>query len=359
MSFLATVEATPNIALVKYWGDRDERLVIPMNSSISMTLDYTLRTRTTIMFSKDFSQDQVWLNREQLKDKDFDRIVGFLDLVRKKAKISYRSKIVSINGFPTAAGLASSASGWAALAYACNIALKLKLDIRQLSILARLGSGSASRSVVGGFVELKSGKKSDGSDSYSEQIASPEHWPELRNVIAVVDEKKKRVSSKTGMRRTVKTSALYVKRTEDLQTTLKTVRSAIIKKDPVSLFQTAMRESNNMHAVMLDSWPPVMYLNNVSKEIMYAIHDLNLDGIKAGYTFDAGPNAHIITLEEHLPRVTKVLREISDVKKTIVCGIGHGPRNIEIPEEHLIDPKRGEVRAHYWDDKLNKIVVQS
>jgi diphosphomevalonate decarboxylase len=359
ISFLATAEATPNIALVKYWGNRDEELVLPMNSSISVTMDDTLKTRTTIMFSKDFSRDEAWLNREPLKDKDLTRVVEFLDSVRMRAKTSYKARLVSINGFPTAAGLASSASGWAALACACAKALKLNLDSRQTSILARLGSGSASRSVIGGFVEWKSGKKSDGTDSYAEQIASPEHWPEIRNVIAIVDEKKKKVSSRTGMKRTVDTSTLYPKRIEDLKTTLKTVKTAILAKDSPVLFQAIMCESNNMHAVMLDAWPPVMYLNDVSKQIISAIYELNLDGVKAGYTFDAGPNAHVFTLEPYVLRVTKILKEISEVKKIIVCRVGQGPRSIGLPEEHLVDPRRGEVRTHYWDEKTNRIVVEA
>jgi diphosphomevalonate decarboxylase len=330
-----------------------------MNSSISTTMDDTLKTRTTVLFSSDFSSDEAWLNREQLKDKDLTRVVGFLDYVRMRARISYKARIASINGFPTSAGIASSASGWAALAYACERALKLNSDSRQLSILARLGSGSASRSVIGGFVQWNAGKKSDGSDSYAEQIAPHEHWPEIRNVIAIVDEKKKELSSRAGMKRTVETSSLYPKRIEDLRTTLKKVKTAILAKDSPVLFQEIMRESDNMHAVMLDAWPPIMYLNDASKQIITKIYELNLEGIKAGYTFDAGPNAHIFTLEQFVLRVTKVLREISSVKKIIVCKIGQGPRSITLPDEHLIDPKSGERRAHYYDDKTNRIVVRT
>jgi diphosphomevalonate decarboxylase len=344
---------------VKYWGNINEDLILPMNSSISVTMDETLRTRTTIMFSSNFGTDEAWLNRVPLKDRDLDTVLKFLDHVRAMSGTSCKARIVSINGFPTSAGLASSASGWAALAYACERVLKLNLDSKQLSMLARLGSGSASRSVIGGFVQWNSGKKSNGSDCYAEQIASYEHWPELRNVIAIADEKKKELSSRAAMKRTVETSTLYPKRLQDLKETLKTVRTAILEKDAPLLFQTIMRESNNLHAVMLDSWPPIIYLNDISKQIISKIHELNLSGIRAGYTFDAGSNAHIFTLDQDVLRVTDMLKGINGVKKIMVCRVGMGPRLIQLPEDHLIDPRTGEVRAHYYNDDLNRIMVKT
>lgn len=344
---------------MKYWGKRDELHVLPMNGSISVTMDDTFRTRTTAMFSPNLTRDEVWLNSERLKGEELVKATGFLDLIRRKSRIELKAKIVSINGFPTAAGLASSASGWAALAYATTEALGLRLDSKEMSILSRLGSGSASRSVVGGFVEWKPGEKSDGSDCYAVQIAAPEHWAEIRDVVVIIDEKTKKVSSRMGMKQTVLTSSLYPKRIADIDKTLEVVRNAILEKDLPVLLQAMMRDSNSMHAVMLDTWPPIMYLNDSSREVIYAVHNFNADGIRVGYTFDAGPNAHIFTLERYVSEIKEILEEIEGVGKIIVCKVGHGPRIVKSDNEYLINSENGNIRRHYWDEKLSKITVEA
>ncbi|MBI4399943.1 diphosphomevalonate decarboxylase, partial [Candidatus Micrarchaeota archaeon] len=228
---IATVETTPNIALVKYWGKRDEKLMLPMNSSISVTLSDEVKTRTTVMFSDKFRKDEVYLDEKQVAGKELGNVVRILDIVRKKARVRLRAKVVSMNYFPTAAGLASSASGFAALACASTKALKLRLSRRELSILARLGSGSASRSVEGGFVEWLKGKRNDGQDSYGRRLAGQKHWPELRNVIAIVNREKKKVASRAGMKTTVETSSLYGCRLGGIEKTLATVRKSVKKRD--------------------------------------------------------------------------------------------------------------------------------
>jgi diphosphomevalonate decarboxylase len=321
-------------------------------------MDETLRTRTTVMFSDAFVEDEVWLNGKKLdlSDKDTAERMQQLNVIREKAGIKAKAKIVSLNCFPTAAGFASSAAGMAALACAASKAAGLNLSSSELSILARLGSGSACRSVLGGFVEWKRGVKSDGSDSIAVEIAPATHWPEIRNVIAIVDQGKKKISSRAGMKQTVATSGLYPKRIQDLPKTLETVRNAILRKDLPTLLEATMRESSNMHAVMLDTWPSIVYFNDISKQIMATVVDFNnaVGEIRAGYTFDAGPNAHVYTVEKHVPEVKKLLGEIEGVQKIIICKAGPGPKYIN---EHLLNSD-GSIREHHYDEASGKIIVK-
>jgi diphosphomevalonate decarboxylase len=358
--YRATAEATANIALIKYWGKRDNKLILPVEGSISVTMDEQLKTRTTIMFSDKFSKDELFLNGKKMEGNEVEERLRQLDIIREKAGIRMKARIVSVNCFPTAAGFASSASGFAALVVAAVAALGLKLSERELSILARLGSGSACRSVTGGFVEWKKGEKSDGSDSYALQIAPPSHWPEFRNVIAVVESEKKKVGSRAGMKQTVMTSVLYPARISYLPKILDDMKSSILRRDLTKVLELAMRDSNNMHATMLDTWPPILYLNDVSKQIIYAVHEYNesVGEIRAGYSFDAGPNAHIFTVEKYVPEIKKVLEEVEGIKKIMVCKVGNGPKVLTNEREHLIG-ENGEMRNHFYDEAQGKIIIES
>jgi len=343
----ATVEASPNIAIVKYWGKRDEKLILPTHASLSFTMDETLKTRTTVVFSPKFKQDELWLNGQKmdLLDKETRERVVQLDLVREKAGMKQKAKIASINGFPTAAGFASSAAGLAALACAASRAAGLELSPKELSILARRGSGSACRSVLGGCVEWTVGKKIDGTDSYAEQVAPASHWPQLRNVIAVVDAQAKKVSSRAGMKQTIATSVLYPARVASIPKLMQDMKAAVLAKDFSKFGELTMRDSSNMHAVMLDTWPPITYLNDHSKEIMYAVHEYNQSAgqIKAAYTFDAGPNAHVYTPDDQVASVKKMLQEIDGVNRIIVCKIGSGPQYLKAG--HLLE-EDGTINQH-------------
>lgn len=329
----ATIEATPNIALVKYWGKRDANLILPTNSSISATMDFTLTTRTTVVFG-DFAQDAVWLNGKKADEKTLKTASNVLDLIRKKAGLTHNAHVASVNEFPTAAGFASSAAGMAALTVAACEAAGLNLSPKDQSIIARHGSGSATRSLQGGFVEWHAGSKKDGSDSYAEQLFDETHWPELRNVIAITAPEKKKVSSRAGMSQTVKTSPLYKARLSELPNTLDTVRAALQQKNAPLLYEAIMREALNMHAVMLDTWPPILYLNDASKNIIHAILNYNADDPKAGYTFDAGPNAHVYCEQKNANEVEKLLLETEGVQKTLTCKVGSGPRK---SQHHLLN----------------------
>jgi len=356
---ISTCEATANIAVVKYWGKRDEKLILPQEGSLSFTMDEQLKTRTTVAFDPSFTQDELWLNGKKmdLSDKDTAERLQQLDVIREKAGLREKAKIVSVNCFPTAAGFASSAAGLAALACAASKAAGLNLSTKELSILARLGSGSACRSVVGGFVEWKKGEKPDGSDSHAVQIAPHTHWPELRNVIGITDPSKKKVSSRAGMKQTVATSVLYKARLSYLPKLIEEVKKAVLEKNFPAFGEMIMRESNNLHSVMLDTWPPIIYLNDVSRQVIYAIHEWNQaqGEVKAAYTFDAGPNPHVYTTADYAEEIQKLLREIEGIQKTMVCKIGSGPKYLS--EGHLVGSD-GIVREAFFDESKKQLVVR-
>jgi diphosphomevalonate decarboxylase len=326
MENYAKVLATPNIAVVKYWGKRDEKLMLPTNSSLSFTMDEQLKTITEIKFGKEQLEDELILDGIKLIGKEMEGAGKVLDYVREKYDVKMHAEISSINYFPTAAGMASSASGYAAMAFGINAALNLGLERREISIIARLGSGSACRSVYGGFVEWQMGKKVDGSDSFAVQLHDEAHWPEIRNVIAIVDAEKKKVSSRAGMQQTVKTSELFIERLKKTDETARRMKKAVLGKDFEEFAKLTMQDSDSMHACMADTRPPIIYLNETSRKIISEVNKINSKSVIAGYTFDAGPNAHIYALEENVGNVRKMLSKIAGIKQVLVCKVGSGPR---------------------------------
>jgi diphosphomevalonate decarboxylase len=345
-----TASGSPNIALIKYWGRRDDLLNLPNNSSISMTLGDGLTTTTSVMFSDRIKEDAVYINgkRQDYKAAN-DEKSGFMlkaiEYMREAAKTNARLLAVSKNSFPSDAGLASSASGAATMVYALNEALGLKMQQKELSIVARQISGSACRSIFGGIVKWNKGSRSDGSDSFAEQVVPADYWPDLVDIIAIVSESKKKVSSSEGHKVTVRTSALYRARPPFAEAGVAKVIEAVHEKDFNSLAELIMRDSNDMHATMLDSWPPIIYLNDASKGIIGAIHEINQSHGEnmAAYTFDAGPNGHIITLRKYEAEVTERLSKAVGIKSIITSGIGSGPRKSEdclITKELLAENER-------------------
>lgn len=328
MAIEKTAIAAPNIALLKYWGKKDNLLKIPLNDSISLTLDESvLRSKASLSILDYAGEDEVRLNGRAVND---SKINEWLLLVRKRLSKKYpivknKFSINSENNFPTSAGIASSASGFCALATALCACLGIE-DRKEMSILSRLGSGSASRSVYGGFVQWKAGTNSY--NSHAIQISQKSHWDDIFDVVAIVDEGIKKVSSKDGMENTSSTSGLLKCRLSEVKLREKKMISAIKTRDFAKLCAETMKDSNSMHATMLDSWPPVFYLNDVSREIIYAVHELNAGGIICAYTFDAGPNAHIIVQKKNLEKVKKMLSGIAGVKRLIVSGTGNGSKSI-------------------------------
>lgn len=328
----ATAIANSNIALIKYWGKRDEKLILPNNGSIAMVLD-GLNTITTVEFDKKYRKDILVLNGKEIEEsKELKRVVNYLDLIREMADIKERAKVSSKNNFPTAAGLASSASGFAALSLAASKAAGLNLNPKELSILARQGSGSATRSCYGGFVEWKRGKKLDGSDSYAIQIAPPDHWPDFRMIITIVSTKKKKISSRVGMAQSVKTSPMYKAWLESINEDLEKMRKGILEKDFSLVGKTAEANCLKMHATMMTTKPSIIYWTPETLEIIQSVLRWREEGLECYFTIDAGPQVKIICLENQVLEIKKRLEEIKGVKEAIICKAGEGPKLIE---EHL------------------------
>ena len=325
----ATAEANSNIALIKYWGKRDKGLNLPMNSSVSLTLDSQVKTVTTVSFSEDYTEDEFYFEGKRQEGKKFEKVKKHLNLIRGMADSSLDARVESRNTFPSGTGIASSASGFAALTTAACKALGLDLSNEELSRIARRGSGSAARCFYSGIVEWNRGEEEDGSDSYAVQFKDRSYWSELRDVIVIVDQEEKAVSSRDGMDLTVETSSLYKERLKNVDERIRRLKQAIESKDKDSLFSIIMEDSDEMHSTMLDTTPSLNYLNQTSEAIKELVKRVNEGGIKAGYTFDAGPNAHIITTSDCVDEIKGYLDEIQGVKKIIVCEPGEGVRMFE------------------------------
>lgn len=320
--YMETSSAPTNIATIKYWGKADAKWNTPINSSVSVTLDQAdLKAVTTAAASTAFETDRLWLNgSEEEGAATSKRFRACVDGVMALAtdKLDEDGKVVvpkedwktmkihvsSYNTFPTAAGLASSAAGYAALVAALSLLFGAKEEFTgQLSTIARQGSGSACRSLSGGFVAWrKGGAKKDWTDSLAEQVADENHWPEIRAVIMVVSDAKKDTSSTAGMSTSVETSVLLKHRAESVvDKRMEDIEAAFLAKDFETFGQLTMADSNQFHATCLDTYPPIFYMNDTSSSIIRIVHAYNnwAGKIRAAYTFDAGPNAVIFTVDEH------------------------------------------------------------
>ncbi|MFX0124940.1 MAG: diphosphomevalonate decarboxylase [Candidatus Hodarchaeota archaeon] len=327
-----TAIANSNIALVKYWGKRNDELILPYNSSISMTLD-KLYTITTVEFSEKYDNFQVIINDKVATDDEYYRIVNHLKLIRQQVNISSFAKVISSSNFPKKAGLASSASGFAALTLAGSEALGLTLNNKELSILARRGSGSAARSILGGFVKWMKGSASDGSDSFAVPLVGKNHWPEISMIVTVVSSKEKKISSRAGMKQTVKTSPLYKAWLDTIADDLKTVEQAIRDKDFTELGPTIEKNALKMHATMHTTTPPILYWQAESLNLMKEVIALREeDNIECYFTMDAGPQVKILCLKKDIPLIKKRISEIQELQDIFICHPGEGTKLIE---EHL------------------------
>ena len=326
----ATYEAPPNIALVKYWGVRDRALAIPYNSSLSVTLD-RLRSRTTVTFDPSLRDDRVELNGVVATGGVRDGVVRFLNRVRERARVDTRADVRSENNFPTASGLASSASGFAALAGASTAALGLRYSSRELSRLARFGSGSASRSVFGGFVEWRAGTRSDGLDCYARSVYGPDHWPELADVVLLVrGAPAKEVRSADAMQSTVATSPAYAQRLTEVPGRLRRIRSAIGARDARRLFPLVMEECDSFREVCETTRPSLDYLTSTSRAILGEVRAVNREASRpvAAYTHDAGAHVHVFTLRRDVSAVRRRLARLPGVERTLLVRPGPGGRRV-------------------------------
>jgi len=319
----ATAIAHPNIALIKYWGDLDPDLHIPSNGSISMSLG-GLFTRTRVRFEDGLPDDRFVLNDKQADRQSSERVSKLLERVRQMSGTTCHALVESRNNFPTGVGIASSAAGFAALSLAATRAAGLELDEKALSRLARTGSGSACRSIPGGFVEWQAGGTDEASFAIS--IAPPGHW-DLVDCIAVVSQEEKGVRSILG-HTVAHTSLLQSARVENAPRRLKMCREAILRRDFEELAEVVELDSNLMHAVMITSNPPLFYWQPETMRIIQAIQSMRKAGLPVCYTVDAGPNVHALSPAESSVKITEMIGAISGVSQVMVAHPG-GPARIE------------------------------
>ncbi|KAM3876992.1 diphosphomevalonate decarboxylase [Diretmus argenteus] len=382
---MVTCTAPVNIAVIKYWGKRNEELILPINSSLSVTLHQDqLKTTTTVSSSRSFQEDRIWLNGKE-EDISHPRLQSCLREIRRLARKrrsdgdagvdatgwSHKVHICSVNNFPTAAGLASSAAGFACLVY--TLARVFGVE-GELSGIARQGSGSACRSMFGGFVQWIMGHQDDGKDSVAQQVEPETHWPELRVLVLVASAERKPVGSTSGMQTSVETSCLLKHRAETVvPIRMEKMIESVHKKDFATFAELTMKDSNQFHATCLDTYPPIFYLNNVSRQVISLVHRYNehYKEMRVAYTFDAGPNAVIYILQKHIAEFVQVLRHffppetnggqflkglpvnhavLSDelkqavglepmpkgIRYIISTKAGPGPRVVEEPNQHLL-----------------------
>ncbi len=319
----ATAQSHPNIAAIKYWGNRDNALRLPVNGSISMNLG-GLYARTTVTFSAS-KNDALSINNHAVIGKGLERVSYILDLVRSMANIKEKAEVSSENNFPAGAGIASSAAAFAALALAASKAAGLNLSEPELSRLARRGSGSASRSIPAGFVEWRVGASEE--DSYAFSIAPVGHW-NLVDCVAIVSVAHKKTGSTEG-HAIAGTSPLQNTRVADTPRRLDICRRAILTRDFESFANIIEHDSDMMHAVMMTSNPPLMYWQPATVGIFHAVRDWRSKGLPVGYTVDAGANVHIMCLGDYAKEVETKLRELPGVSDVLVAGVGGAAQVIE------------------------------
>jgi diphosphomevalonate decarboxylase len=305
----ATAIASPNIALIKYWGNRDDHLRLPASPSISFNLS-GLHTRTTVIWHEDLAADSVTVNGEAADGAAYERVVHHLDHVRRLAACQEYAQVDASNNFPIGTGIASSASAFAALSLAATAALGLALSERELSTLARLGSGSAARSIPGGFVAWYTGERHE--DSYAETFAGSDHWA-LVDVIAVVSREHKKTGSTSG-HALAQTSPLQAARLATAQDRFDRCQAAILTRDFAVLAQVVELDNHAMHAVMMTSSPPLLYWLPETLRIMHQVRQWREEhGLAVCYTIDAGPNVHCICTGEAADAVEMNLRALPGV----------------------------------------------
>ncbi|MCH4414810.1 diphosphomevalonate decarboxylase [Staphylococcus haemolyticus] len=310
--------AHTNIALIKYWGKADEALIIPMNNSLSVTLD-RFYTETRVTFDETLTEDQLILNGEDVNAKESAKIQRYMEMIRKEAGISEHALIESENFVPTAAGLASSASAYAALAGACNEALQLGLSDKDLSRLARRGSGSASRSIYGGFAEWEKGH--DDESSFAHRVEADGWENELAMVFVVINNKSKKVSSRSGMSLTRDTSRFYQYWLDNVEPDLKETKEAIAQKDFKRMGGVIEANGLRMHATNLGAQPPFTYLVPESYDAMRIVHECREAGLPCYFTMDAGPNVKVLIEKKNQQAIVDKFLQEFDQSQIITSDI--------------------------------------
>jgi diphosphomevalonate decarboxylase len=326
----ATAVAPSNIAFVKYWGTRDVEKTLPYNPSISMTLSDCV-SRCTVEHLRDGQETEVRLRAGDTIEpapRDFaSGVEQHLMTLKRWAGVGGEFRITTQNSFPTGAGMASSASGFAALTMATAAALGRDLGVEEASLLARSsGSGSAARSVIGGYVEWPG----EGDEGAAVQLATADHWP-LSDVVAVVSSRPKDVSSRDGHKR-APSSPMWEGRLEALPERLRRVRAAIADRDIELLGSVIEDEALELHMVAMSSRPPIFYWTAGTVAVLRRVRAMRLEGLDAYSTIDAGPNVHVICPLDQEEDVARILRSMGETESVIADRVGTGPF---LTEEHL------------------------
>jgi diphosphomevalonate decarboxylase len=308
----AVVHAPSNIAFIKYWGRKDEELRLPENGSISMCLS-NLTTTTTVEFDESRADDEIVINGTR-EPSETSRAVSHLDRIRKRAGISYKAKVISTNNFPTGTGLSSSASGFAALTLAACAASGLQLSEKELSIIARQGSGSACRSIPDGFVEWLDGDTSES--SYAVSLYPPNYW-DITDIVAVVSENRKDVTTSMGMKRFGSSPFANV-RVAGMKQKLAEIKDALAKKDFTKFGEITEAEALNMHAVMITSSPSLLYWTPGTLQLMKLVKRWRSEGFEVYFTINTGQDIHLLVENTNKEQIMKKLSSLDFVKDVIV-----------------------------------------
>lgn len=321
-----TARAGTNIALVKYWGKRDVALNLPAAGSLSLTLA-DLGSETTVRFAAGAGEadgrDRVLLSGKPADEKFAGRVRKFLDLVRARAGVALPAEVSTVNTVPTAAGLASSAAGFAALAVAASRAAGLQLRATQLSELARRGSGSAARSIFGGFCEMAAGNRSDGSDAVAHALLDETAW-DVRLCVAITAAGEKAIGSTAAMDLTAKTSPYYAAWLSSVPVDLDAARTALSARDLPRLGEVAERSALRMHACALAAEPHIIYWNPGTLAAIGIVKKLRSDGIPAYFTIDAGPHVKVLCAASHAEQVQAALAATPAVMRVLLLAPGPG-----------------------------------
>ncbi len=314
----AKARANANIALIKYWGKSNEELALPTNSSLSLTLDQ-FYTETEVEFIEDLAEDSFYLDNKEDKV-TLKKVSKFLDLFREAKNVNYRAIVKSVNYVPTAAGLASSASAFAALGAAANEALNLGLSKEELSTFVRKGSGSATRSVYGGLVQWEKGY--DDKSSFAIEIDDAD-W-DIGMIAVIVNSEEKEISSREGMKHTIETSPFYKEWPIEAEKDLILIKEAIKDRDFERMGAIAENNALKMHATMMSANPSIIYFEPDSIRAINIVKELRKSGISAYFTMDAGPNVKIICRLSDSQKIKEYLLKDFKEENIIISKPGKG-----------------------------------
>ena len=320
MHSTSSARAHTNIALIKYWGKKNQELIIPTTSSLSLTLD-KFYTDTTVTFDDNLRADCLYLNEQQISGPVAQKTFNFLDIIRAQAKIDTFATIRSTNHVPTAAGLASSASAFAALAGAGSKAAGLELDRQALSRLARRGSGSASRSIFGGFSEWQAGH--DDLTSFAHPIQENVTM-DIQMITVVVDANEKKITSRKGMQHALLTSPFYQTWITESAKDLVAMKAAIAADDFEAVGTLAENNALQMHSINLSAQPGFTYFNGSTLEILALIQELRKTNVLAFATMDAGPNVKIISQSKDTTTIVNTIKQAFPTAQLEIAKPGRG-----------------------------------